>query len=432
MFIPTPKTTTMANSATLASVPPIPLDRPDVKKIPKTSYVTFKLRTNPTDNDSPEYDFSMAYFRSGTAEDLLIWLKNLNKVFVGMNVTNGPGQYAMARRVLQGDALSAFERAVAANGNETVEHLKKCLTALKKHVFPLNSYQRQRHYLNRGVRKPKDWTVREFMTRLSELNDYLGDFPDPNDKVKAKKFEDHEIADIASNAIPNSWRKAMAMHNFDPLIHTATEFTQFCERIQFAEGISPHKETSSHTESSTGKSGGKVRAAKAPNKKKRTATNASKWCELHHTDTHDTGECKVLLAQAKKMRGTWEAGGVAKGNPNTKPAATSNSNHGGKSVHWKGNQKDNYAFELGTLIGKMINSATKTNDNAGSEAEPTAMEVDEHDPNNESEEEEGEVEVIEQYQLDAIDEFVREEVANEEKKPSLNTETKKNSGNGSD
>ena len=168
------------------------------------------------------------------------------------------------------------------------------------------------------------------------------------------------------------------------------------------------------------------------NKKKQTAINAPKWSELHQTDTHDTGKCKVLLVQAKKMHRMWEIGGVAKCNPNLKPAATSNNHHGGKSVHWKGNQKDNYVFELGTLIGKMINSAIKTNDNAGLEAKPAAMETDEHDPNNKSEEEEGKVEVIEQYQLDAIDKFVREEAENEKKKPSLDTKTKKNSGNGSD
>ena len=149
MFIPTPKTMASEKGPTkLLVVPPIPLERTEAKKVPKTTYVTFKLRSTPTDSDSPEYDFSMQYFRTGTTEELLLCLKNIRKVIVGMNVTTGPTQYAMVRRILQGDALSAFDRAAVTNGNETVENLKKCFEALKKHVFPVNAYQCQRHYMN--------------------------------------------------------------------------------------------------------------------------------------------------------------------------------------------------------------------------------------------------------------------------------------------
>ena len=100
MFIPTPKMSQNKNAGRLIVVPPIPLDRPEHKKVPKTAYVTFKLRTNPAESDSPEYDLSMQYFKSGTAEDLLTCLKNIRKVFVGMNIKSGPTQYAMVRRIL--------------------------------------------------------------------------------------------------------------------------------------------------------------------------------------------------------------------------------------------------------------------------------------------------------------------------------------------
>ena len=32
-----------------------------------------------------------------------------------------------------------------------------------------------------------------------------------------------------------------------------------------------------------------------------------KWCELHQQNTHNTSEYKVLLAQAQRMHGMWEA-----------------------------------------------------------------------------------------------------------------------------
>ena len=307
MIIPTPKTVASAKGASkLKVVPPIPLERPEVEKVPKTSYVTFKLRSIPTANDSPEYDFTMKYFRSGSTEELLICLKNIQKVMTGMNVTTGPNKYAMVRRVLQGDALSAFEVAATRNGNETVENLKKCFEDLKKHVLPVNAYQHQRHYMNRVLRKPKSWTIRQFMTRLVELNDYLTQFPNPSDTVTAVKFSDHELTDIATNAIPNAWIRAMTYHDFDPLIHTPADFTSFCERIKHVESMSATQEKISHTESMTS-GNGKVHSRSQNGKRKRSSNQSndtsSKWCELHQTNTHDTGECKILLAQAKKMRG---------------------------------------------------------------------------------------------------------------------------------
>ena len=42
--------------------------------------------------------------------------------------------------------------------------------------------------------------------------------------------------------------------------------------------------------------------------------------------------------------------------------------HGRKTVNWKGNQKNNYAFHFGMLIGKMINLATNINESARLEA----------------------------------------------------------------
>ena len=377
----------------LMSTPPIPLERPVPQKLAKTSYVTFKLRTVPTNAESLEYDFSMKYFRSGNAEELLIWIKDMEKVFTGTNTNTGPARYALARRVLQGDALSAFERASATHGNETVENLKKCFESLKKHVFPLNAYQRQRHFMNRLLKKPKESTIRAFMTRVNELNEYLALFPSPSDAVQAKKFENHEIADIASNAIPHSWRKTMAMHNFDPLIHTLTEFTQFCERIQFAEGISPHSEKESHTESSTGSTGGKSRAVKSKKKSSPASKKRSgMWCEYHKTDSHDTGECKVMIAQAKKMRETFEN---SKGTTSYTRPSNSDSNHNHKKVTWKKNtnSNDNYAAELTNLLGKMIEKATSS----------PAKAKNEDDSNSDSDD------GVEHYNLDTIDAFLDKE-----------------------
>ena len=57
---------------------------------------------------STTYELTVSYFKMGTEEELLLFLQNVQKIFSGQNVTNGPNRYAIVRRLLQGDALAAF------------------------------------------------------------------------------------------------------------------------------------------------------------------------------------------------------------------------------------------------------------------------------------------------------------------------------------
>ena len=177
------------------------------------------------------------------------------------------------------------------------------------------------------LRKPKNWTIRQFITHLTELNDYLTEFPNPSDTVTATKFSNHKLTDIATNAILNLWTKAMTYHDFDLLIHTPMEFTSF-----YVKGMSNMQEMKSHTESKTSENG-KVHL-QSQNGKQESCSNTNtrqteKWSVLHQTNSLNTGKCKTLLAQAKKMHGAWEASGVAKGSS----GSSASSNHcEGKNV----------------------------------------------------------------------------------------------------
>ena len=83
-----------------------------------------------------------------------MFLNLVNQVFVGQNVTDGPGKYAIIRRLLLGDALSAFNLAAAAAGNETLGHFKTAVRGLVTHVFPARALVIQKQYMRRYLRKP--------------------------------------------------------------------------------------------------------------------------------------------------------------------------------------------------------------------------------------------------------------------------------------
>ena len=245
-----------------------------------------------------------------------------------------------------------------------------------------------------------------------------------------------EVKEILEFACPNKWKTAMAVHNFNIIQHSTTELIEFCERMEFAEANS-NNYFGQNGNSQRGK--GSKSAAQRSNSNTNSNSNSNnnnnhknskKWGVLHKSDTHDTGECKVVLAQAKKMRSTWEAGGVAKGSATYGANGNGNGNgaNNGKSVGWKSKPTDNFALELGTLIGKMINSAATQNSSAGAKDDAEPMDTESTNQNDENGESDDDVEVVEQYNLDTIDGFLTNaKIANDDaKKNETPIETKKN------
>lgn len=291
---------------------PIPLARPASEDLKKNECLTLKLRTDPNDAASQTYELTVKFFRTGTAEEWLIFMRDLKRILVGQNVTTGPPKYAMIRRLILGDTLAVFNKAATEKGNETVANFEACLQEVTTHVFPQRALAHQKRYMRRYMRKPRDMSTREFTARVTELNAYLKEFPPFQED---QHLDDPEIMDILEFGVPNSWQKNMVMQGFDPMIHTTAEFVCFCERHEFTEGALDNSEdknkvkpkASLKSSSNDGKSRAKPSVeAISYNKNKRKATS-DKWCDLHQTHGHNTSECKVVQSQISKMRASWES-----------------------------------------------------------------------------------------------------------------------------
>ena len=115
---------------------PIPLERPKEKKYQKTELLKFKLKNNPTQADSGEYTFTIPFFSTGTAEQTINLRLNIKKIFTGLNMNTGPAQFQIVRRILKGDALSAFNGYATDRGAETVATMRACLRDLLTHIIP--------------------------------------------------------------------------------------------------------------------------------------------------------------------------------------------------------------------------------------------------------------------------------------------------------
>jgi hypothetical protein len=295
------------------------------------------------------FELNVPEFNSGEPEEFLCLLNNIKKVLARQNITNRAGKYALAHCLLQGDALSAFVTAPARIGGETMVNFQTVLNELTTHVFPQRALQQQKRYMRRWMRKPKTMQIRDFVTRVVELNDYLPKFPPFG---ADQKLQDDELMDILEYAVPLTWQRTMFLHNFDPVSHTPTEFVSFCERLEYAEP----QEMKSQTDLK-GSHKGQISGARSSvrghsstqnrtnNKRKFSDHNKDKWCEYHQVSGHDTGECKVILAQAKRMRQTWEASSEKQGNY--------------KNKTWKKNDNNNDKKKDSFALKKIIENSIK-------------------------------------------------------------------------
>ena len=120
-------------------IPPIPLARPTEEKTKLTETCKFKLWSNPGERDSLTYEVVVKFFKSGTPEEFIQTVIALERIFKGQDITTGPEQYAMCRKVFQNEALTAFNSAATAVGNETVANLKLVFKKAAATFFPLRA-----------------------------------------------------------------------------------------------------------------------------------------------------------------------------------------------------------------------------------------------------------------------------------------------------
>ena len=181
--------------------PVIPLEWPVKSKLKQTNMLQFKLQSIPVDPDLITYKLSIPYFGKGTPEELLIFLDLVDKAIVGTNITDAPDKYALLRRLLKGEALSAFNNTTDKYGTKTEDNFVNVQHDLIKHIFPRQALSKQKCWMRRFLRKPATMSTREFMSRMTEINHFLDSFPDFQDNQKLPK---DEIMDIVEFGVPNS------------------------------------------------------------------------------------------------------------------------------------------------------------------------------------------------------------------------------------
>ena len=309
---------------------------PEVIKHPKDKLLNFKLRTVPTDVDSPTYELTIPILTGKeSVREALDWHANRYKIWTGMNAMGTADTmdglakqtitdsaltlYLSAREDAKGLAWLALKRAAleaSVNAGETAaeqqaavaavaepalagEHVVTGVLGVVNFMVPYKGLQRQKRYMRRKCRKPADMTARVFYNHFARMNDMELPRMPPNFNDQQKLGAD-EITDILLHAFPASWSGEMERQGFDPFTKHPIEILEFCERIEAAEQISTPVKNQ----------GGSNQKKGSPNKKSSGKGSSGEHYCIHHgkNSTHSTNDCRTLQQQSKKLKGSNSSG----------------------------------------------------------------------------------------------------------------------------
>eukprot|EP00957_Ditylum_brightwellii_P152176 11585759-Ditylum_brightwellii.AAC.1 len=146
--------------------------------------------------------------------------------------------------------------------------------------------QIQKRYMQRNIHFGKDQTMKEWVTRVQELNGYLKDFPTHNGNPTHPLDKD-ELLDILGFGVPASWRREFSVQDFDPVDQGPRKFVEFCTRLESCEPSEDEPKVEK-----TGKIRGRKHKAKVSTMSTATTTTIAGvklYCKMHGPNrTHNT------------------------------------------------------------------------------------------------------------------------------------------------
>ena len=153
--------------------PIIDLERPLEKNLKKE----IKCHNTPGNNDSGSYEINLPYYVGGSLEELFVWKDKLLKALDSKGISTGSQRYTFTERLLIEDAKATFNQAALDIATRTIDKFNRVLAEITKRAFPVYDFSKQRYYLHRHLIKPRSMKQHNFVSRLQELNAYLGCFP---------------------------------------------------------------------------------------------------------------------------------------------------------------------------------------------------------------------------------------------------------------
>ena len=109
-------------------------------------------------------------------EQWLKFLSKLNLIITQNGLMTGPAKFNLMRLLLKGETLQHFNNKAEELENEINAQHVECISAISGHIFPKNTLQMHKCYLQK-VHLCNLMTISMYITCRHQQNDYFALFP---------------------------------------------------------------------------------------------------------------------------------------------------------------------------------------------------------------------------------------------------------------
>ncbi|KAI2503691.1 hypothetical protein MHU86_10751 [Fragilaria crotonensis] len=207
------------------------------------------------------------------------WRIELEEVIRDYPLESGEQKASMALALLKGSARDKFQQTWRRLDTENVagparqrktpnEIFQLVMTEVGKSYFPiLHAYQKQvvymQHYLRLGSH-----TVRNFATRLRELNNYLPYFPREEGKAEPSKLSDDDLIQILNQAKPEEWQAVILGANIELYKFDFQGTVDYFEKLELRQALEAKRRKVDKSDNPEGTKKGQLeRGKQKPGKK---------------------------------------------------------------------------------------------------------------------------------------------------------------------
>jgi hypothetical protein len=192
----------LPNGGKRKELPPLPLKPEEVTEDNELKLTEFKLRTNPTQADSPTYSFTIVKLDgSKSLRQALTFYHSVGKVTHGLNITTAINKLTIIRELMSGQALQQFNdgynrclnaqyqidkdtaraASIAAGGDAAAQQLAvdaiappgphdnwifEGLRQVIIYITPHKALTKQKRWMRRFCCKPQEMSTRKYVNHI--------------------------------------------------------------------------------------------------------------------------------------------------------------------------------------------------------------------------------------------------------------------------
>ena len=205
----------------------------------KGKYIQLEIKTRAGRDFPTSYKKYIRRFEEGSPYEFITLIHDLKEVFAQNRTNSGDSRDSVIQNLLRGESLDTYRASLedlrqdqnnAGNLlNCTPEFVKKAMQEVAKTVFPFRSLDKQKAWMEREMRKPKELSVRKLASAITRLNNELEYYPNGSAN---SKFSPQKVVQLIEWSLPASWKHEFEKKGFIPSLSNKTKLIQEVEIIE--------------------------------------------------------------------------------------------------------------------------------------------------------------------------------------------------------